>query len=302
MFTYKIKDRSARPTNKMHLSDAEVRWEQLRLAMLPRLSGGERSTLRNPMDKLYLGETARGVHYLDNLSRKHHQVHFGEERDAAGNEVFEEDIFFVGQEGSRQRANTSSVGANPVDIWWGDPNLNSDATLAIRYADFMYAYVIGMDDILYIAKHEINKFHHSTFWAGRPVKDAGMVHIIDGVLIGLSTKSGHYKPLIEQKIYFLKKIYDRLPASRENKGALAEIVLFDEVTEKYYSAEKLLSALTNNQYTDNSGVMRHSKELSAAELTPSLAAAMIRTRYEKYYEPYAASLGFPRVALPRRKR
>lgn len=48
--------------------------------------------------------------------------------------------------------------------------------------------------------------------------------------------------------------------------------------------------------------MGHSEELSAAELTPSLAAAMIRTRYETFYEPYAASLGFPRVALPRRKR
>lgn len=280
------------------------RWDKIRKEMLPRHSGEERSTIRKPMAKNYIGETTRGVTYLDDLLRKNHQVTFGEEKDENGNEIFEEDIFYVGQGENKKRANTSSMGHNPTDLWWGNPNdvSNTDPLSAVQDPNFMYAYVLDLNDNIYIGKHQINAFHHSSFMSGRPVKDAGMLHIINGVLIGLSTKSGHYKPVIEQKIFFLKKLYDRVPATKGNKGALGQLVVYDAFHQKYYSAEKLLSSFTKHKYTEDNGQLVKTEGIKAAEVSDTTAANMIRTRYEQYYEPYAKDMNFSRPSLPRKSK
>lgn len=280
------------------------RWNKIRKKMLPRHNGEERSTIRKPMAKNYIGEATRGVTYLDDLLRKGHQITFGEEKDESGSEVFEEDIFYVGQGREKKRGNTSSMGHNPTDVWWGNPNdvSNTDPLSAVQDSIFMYAYVLDLNDNIYIGKHQINAFHHSSFMSGRPVKDAGMLHIINGVLIGLSTKSGHYKPLIEQKIFFLKKLYDRVPATKGNRGALGQLVVYDAFCQKYYSAEKLLSSFTNYRYTESDGQLAKAEEINAAVVSASTAANMIRKRYEQYYEPYARDMNFLRPSLPRKSR
>jgi len=55
-------------------------------------------------------------------------------------------------------------------------------------------YVWTPTDEVYIAKHEIGMVHHSSLFAGGHVKCAGMIHIHDSKVIGLSNNSGHYHP------------------------------------------------------------------------------------------------------------
>jgi len=69
-------------------------------------------------------------------------------------------------------------------------------------------FVIGPDHELYAGNHEYFKFHHTSFFGGRPVIGAGEV-ITDpnGKLIAITDKSGHYKPNKKQlwdSLAFLK--------------------------------------------------------------------------------------------------
>ncbi len=56
------------------------------------------------------------------------------------------------------------------------------------------AFVISPDDKLYVASHLPEKFHHSSFLSGAPVKGAGELVICKGQMRVFTPKSGHYKP------------------------------------------------------------------------------------------------------------
>jgi hypothetical protein len=43
-------------------------------------------------------------------------------------------------------------------------------------------------------EHNMGDFHHSSLAAGAPVAAAGELEVIDGKLVTLSDKSGHYRP------------------------------------------------------------------------------------------------------------
>ncbi|MDD2058594.1 hypothetical protein N5D52_21645 [Pseudomonas sp. GD03860] len=61
-----------------------------------------------------------------------------------------------------------------------------------------FAYVLSFDAshkmTLYVHRHEIRLLHHSTTFAARPVIDAGMMSIVNGRIVYIEHKSGHYKP------------------------------------------------------------------------------------------------------------
>ncbi len=65
-----------------------------------------------------------------------------------------------------------------------------------------FGYVLGYDEShgkkLYVFRHEVGRFHHSTIFSGRPVIDAGMFSILNGRIAYIEHKSGHYKPNFEQ--------------------------------------------------------------------------------------------------------
>lgn len=72
-----------------------------------------------------------------------------------------------------------------------------------------HAYILSPDNRLYIGKHELDKFHHSSFLAGRPVKDAGNIVISRGQVLAIINKSGHYLPNKEQKLHTLQWMASR---------------------------------------------------------------------------------------------
>ncbi|HGJ5882186.1 RHS repeat-associated core domain-containing protein [Arsenophonus sp.] len=71
-----------------------------------------------------------------------------------------------------------------------------------------FAYVISTNKKLYLSKHVTGSFHHSSFMAEADVLDAGMMSVISGNIISLSTKSGHYKPTIIQKLATIDYLKD----------------------------------------------------------------------------------------------
>jgi uncharacterized Zn-binding protein involved in type VI secretion len=43
----------------------------------------------------------------------------------------------------------------------------------------------------------VGEFHHSTFFAGKPVAAAGEIESVEGIITAVSNRSGHYKPGVE---------------------------------------------------------------------------------------------------------
>jgi len=54
-------------------------------------------------------------------------------------------------------------------------------------------FVVDMFQNFYVNSHAIGKFHHSSFLAGAPVFSAGEICVFNGVLLGLTNKTGHYR-------------------------------------------------------------------------------------------------------------
>jgi hypothetical protein len=68
-------------------------------------------------------------------------------------------------------------------------------------------FVMAPSGHLYAGSHVVNRFHHSSFLSGAAVLGAGELITDDmGKLIGISNKSGHYKPAAENILNVLKKL------------------------------------------------------------------------------------------------
>ncbi|MNJ30820.1 hypothetical protein D3C77_254310 [compost metagenome] len=75
-----------------------------------------------------------------------------------------------------------------------------------------FAYVLSFDAThkmaLYVHRHQVGRFHHSTTFAARPVIDAGMMSIANGRIVYIEHKSGHYKPAflrVQTTLRFLQR-------------------------------------------------------------------------------------------------
>ncbi|MNJ16601.1 hypothetical protein D3C77_108650 [compost metagenome] len=71
-----------------------------------------------------------------------------------------------------------------------------------------FAYVLAFDAnhkiTLYVHRHEIGVLHHSTTLAARPVIDAGMMSVVNGRIVYIEHKSGHYKPAFSRVVATLQ--------------------------------------------------------------------------------------------------
>ena len=55
-------------------------------------------------------------------------------------------------------------------------------------------------------KHELGKFHHSSFLAGKPVASAGELTVRNGILHEVTSRSGHYRPTSNQTQQFINNL------------------------------------------------------------------------------------------------
>ena len=54
-------------------------------------------------------------------------------------------------------------------------------------------FAVGYDREFYFGGHQMNKFHHSSFFAGGPVLAAGEMAVHNGYVVGVTAKTGHYR-------------------------------------------------------------------------------------------------------------
>lgn len=91
----------------------------------------------------------------------------------------------IGKDGKFYRAN-----GELLDTSRGHTISNGD-TLFTGHAIF----VIGLDGRLYVSlRHAEGAFHHSSFLAGDRVLMAGELSVLNGELVAINARSGHYKP------------------------------------------------------------------------------------------------------------
>jgi hypothetical protein len=70
-------------------------------------------------------------------------------------------------------------------------------------------FVMNADGRIYVsAEHTIGVFHHSSFLSGQPVAAAGELRVIDGQVVGLTDRSGHYTPAARYTQQFLHHLSD----------------------------------------------------------------------------------------------
>lgn len=84
-------------------------------------------------------------------------------------------------------------------------------------------FVADVNDTLYVGQKRLCNFHHSSFFAGAPVKLAGGLVVRDGQLVVLSPHSGHYRPTQE--------IFDAFLSSLSKRGvdmSTVKIASFDK--------------------------------------------------------------------------
>jgi len=70
-------------------------------------------------------------------------------------------------------------------------------------------FVMGTRGHLYMADKIKGRFQHSSFLAGAAVTVAGSAEMSDGHFISLSAKSGHYRPMREDFVLFVKVLQEK---------------------------------------------------------------------------------------------
>ncbi len=106
----------------------------------------------------------------------------------------------VSKDDRESRVRICHVGAGGL-IWFEDPLQTSKAPQPADTRDYTgkagngwAAYAFSEHYDLFIAKHEPNALHHSSFLSGHPLRCAGMIRIKNGKVTGVNSHSGHYRP------------------------------------------------------------------------------------------------------------
>ena len=67
-------------------------------------------------------------------------------------------------------------------------------------------FVMDPEGQVYVGRHDVGKFHHSSFLGGEPVAAAGEMIVKNGIIETVSNKSGHYRPGPEQMMNLTQKL------------------------------------------------------------------------------------------------
>jgi hypothetical protein len=121
--------------------------------------------------------------YIDPISKKPwHVVYFNKE-EKAQYQVFVQDGLLVDRNG------------NKINTPFDTENLFFESGLFIVDRDF-HLYLLPFE--------ERGKYHHSSLSSGGPVRFAGAISVMDGLLREVSHQSGHYRPTAPQTLKVLK--------------------------------------------------------------------------------------------------
>lgn len=102
-------------------------------------------------------------------------------------------------------------------------------------------YIRSTKNEIYAYTHQQNVFHHSSFVSGAPVYSAGEIAVDNGRLIGITNKSGHYKPEISHCYNMMDYLLSHNVAL---KGVAVCLVTLGRM-QGFYDAEELLQDKTN---------------------------------------------------------
>jgi hypothetical protein len=111
-------------------------------------------------------------------------------------------------------------------------------------------FVVDFAQDFYVNAHQKDQFHHSSFLAGAPVFSAGELCVSQGVLVGVTNKTGHYKsgPAELHRALLLLQRLDRKKGWVGGVGAgMGKVAVSDPFLApgKWYSAEAVLAASGN---------------------------------------------------------
>ena len=80
----------------------------------------------------------------------------------------------------------------------------------------------------FVGSHQRDRFHHSSFFAGEPVTFAGEWQVVEGKIVGICNKSGHYQPGWVETARFLTDLHRR---GVDLRGVRFELVGGDHIGE-----------------------------------------------------------------------
>ncbi|MBX3719743.1 MAG: hypothetical protein KF898_08870 [Parachlamydiales bacterium] len=101
--------------------------------------------------------------------------------------------YLTPEQRAEHRVEFRREGENTVLFYQGKP-LNTEE-FETEAGTGRAIFVIGPDHELYVGSHKYFKFHHTSFFGGKPVIGAGeLITDPNGKLIAVTDKSGHYKP------------------------------------------------------------------------------------------------------------
>lgn len=154
-----------------------------------------------------------------------------------------------------------------------------------------YIYVVSPENKLYVGIYQRGKMNHSSFLSGGAVKAAGELLIKDGVLIGITDKSGHYQPTPEMVVEGLK-------ALKAYGANLRDVAIYFNSTSKadHYevedAAEHLEQAIASKKWDafvkhpKNHGLM---SKRTAEEYLQQLPTGAAVLRYSQGQQDYVIS-------------
>lgn len=97
-------------------------------------------------------------------------------------------------------------------------------------------FVMAPNNSLYANDHRVDIFHHSSFLSGAPVQAAGEIAVNNGILVGITCKSGHYRP---NAASFVRILFWLKQHGAQLQGVAACPVISNHIQE-FFDAEEVL--------------------------------------------------------------
>jgi ankyrin repeat protein len=109
-------------------------------------------------------------------------------------------------------------------------------------------FTVGLDREIYVNSHEKYRIHHSSEFAGGEVIGAGELTAVQGKIIHISNKSGHYSPKHKEMMDILSVLNEKLGSL---SGIELEMFQYTKNNQKYF---KQCATFNAQQYFDNNGI------------------------------------------------
>ncbi len=109
-------------------------------------------------------------------------------------------------------------------------------------------FTVGLDEEIYANSHIKYRIHHSSEFAGGEVLGAGEVKAIDGKILHISNKSGHYSPKHKEMMDILAVFHQKLG---DLTGIELQMLQYTKTNQKYF---KQLATFDAQKYFDSNGI------------------------------------------------